>query len=471
MSTFSSETFRARFHEFSLRRRLFAERSKIIVAVSGGVDSTVLLDLLAAERDALGLVLCVAHFNHQLRGAEADEDERLVRENAQVLGLECYTERAKTADIARHRKLSVQEAARQLRYTFFSNLLISCGFDRVSTAHNADDNAETVLMNLIRGAGVAGIAGIPVYRRDLNVIRPLLFATRNEIEAYAQAQGLKFRNDSSNDTDHYTRNIIRHHIVPKIQEHINPALVQTLGRTSDLFRELESYLVQTARRSLDLVARRTQQEELQLSVPALRGLPVLLQQYTVMLAVEQFTGRRPDFDQVERVLALTEGLSGTWVPLAEGYAVFRNRDAMVVRRSEPAQDFRIVIQQNHSYEFGRFRFASELLGEIPSTLVSNGGPEFVDADKIRPGDLVLRTWAEGDAFVPLGMKAMKKISDYFVDAKIPLYEKRSYPVLETSDGHIVWVCGQRIDERFKVTPETRRVLKLEFAKRREENHA
>jgi tRNA(Ile)-lysidine synthase len=459
---FSSRTFLTRFHEYSRRRRLISEQSKIIVAVSGGVDSMVLLDLLVRERDALGLNLIVAHFNHQLRGNESDADEHLVQQRAQRYGLEMYVDRAGTAECARQARLGIQEVARNLRYDFFSKLRESSGFDLIATAHNADDNAETVIMNLFRGAGVQGLAGIPVLRHDRRIIRPLLFARREEIEAYAAAEQVPFRNDASNAKDDYTRNFVRHQILPLVRDQINPNVVETLQRTSELFRELEGYLMHSARAALDIVGAGSTPGELKLSIPRLKGHPVLLQQYIVMLAAQQATGQRPEYDQVGRILDLTEGLTGSWVTLSDRHGVCRDRDTLVIRAMEEPADFRTHVLQNHRYDFRDFRFSSTLMSGTLPPLGDQNGIEYVDADRIPPGHLVLRTWAEGDWFVPLGMKAKKKISDYFVDAKIPLYEKRKYPILETKDGTIIWLCGQRIDDRFRVTAQTVSILKIEF---------
>ena len=153
-----------------------------------------------------------------------------------------------------------------------------------------------------------------------------------------------------------------------------------------------------------------------------------------------------------------------WVSLDEGHVVFRDRDHLVFRKAEPATDFRITVIPNHRYEFGRFRFSSRELDGLPAHLNGNKLVEYVDADRIASRELVLRTWTEGDTFVPLGMRSKKKISDFFVDARIPLFEKRNYPILETKDGDVVWVCGQRIDDRFKITSDTRHILKLEFTR-------
>jgi tRNA(Ile)-lysidine synthase len=461
---FSPRAFLTRFHEYSRRRRLMQERDKVIAAVSGGADSIVLLDLLAKEQEALGLTVIVAHFNYQLRGAESDEDEAFVAQRARHYGFEFYIERAKTAEYAKHNKMGIQEAARVLRYEFFDNLLLSSGFDKIATGHNADDNAETILLNLFRGAGVQGLSGIPVYREDKKIIRPLLFASRNEIEQYATHEQLTFRTDSSNQKDIYTRNFIRHQIIPLAKDKINPNIVPTLHRSAELFRELEAFLTYTARQSFELTVAKRSEEELQLLIPRLRSNPTLLQQYIVMLAAETFARKQLDYEQVNAILELTEGLTGSWVAMSKEYIVFRDRDHLVMRKAEPAPEFRIIIQPNQRYEFEMFRFASELVEPKTLDVAPNGQSEYVDADRLGDAELVLRTWDEGDAFIPLGMKAKKKISDFFVDAKIPIYEKRRIPILETKEGEVVWVCGQRLDDRFKITSDTRRIMRLEFSR-------
>jgi tRNA(Ile)-lysidine synthase len=461
---FSARAFLTRFHEYSRRRRLIAERDKIIVAVSGGADSIVLLDLLAKEQEAFGLTIIVAHFNYQLRGTESDGDEQFVAQRARHYGFDFYVERTNTAEYARHTKLGIQEAARNLRYEFFDKLLISSGFDKIATAHNADDNAESILLNLFRGAGVQGLSGIPIYREDRKIIRPLLFAQRPEIEAYAAEEELAFRIDSSNAKDYYTRNFIRHNILPPVKEHVNPNIVQTLHRSAEVFRELEAFLTYTARQNFELLIAKKTDEELHLSILRLRSNPVLLQQYILMLAAERFAHKHLEYDQVNAILELTEGLTGSWVALSKEYVVFRDRENLVLRKTEPLRDFRIMVQPNHRYEFNAFRFSSELITEGGARLTDNGNAEYIDADRIPASELVLRTWSDGDSFVPLGMKTKKKISDFFVDAKIPIYEKHQIPILETKDGDVVWVCGQRIDDRFKITSDTKRVMKLEFSR-------
>jgi tRNA(Ile)-lysidine synthase len=364
----------------------------------------------------------------------------------------------------------IQEAARKLRYEFLEKLLDSTGFSKIATAHNADDNAETVLLHLFRGAGVQGLSGIPVYRSDTKVIRPLLFAAREEIEEYALHEGLPFRNDSSNDKDDYTRNLVRHKVLTTVKEQINPSVIQTLSRTAELFRELEVYLSQQARAGLDLAVVSRAPSEVRVSIPRLRSHPALLRQHIVMLIGEDVTRQKLQADHVSAVLGLMDGLTGTWVQLSERHVVFRDRDTLVFKKTDAFRDFRVIVRTDQRYEFSGFRFESSVQ-DRPSGITLNGSrSEYVDADRIGESELVLRTWRDGDAFVPLGMKTHKKVSDYFVDAKIPLFEKRTYPVLETRNGEIVWLCGQRIDDRFRVTDATRRVLKLEFSRSSEEVH-
>jgi tRNA(Ile)-lysidine synthase len=466
----SSRTILTRFHEYSRRRRLIGEQGHVIAAVSGGVDSMVLLDLLVSERESLGLSLIVAHFNHQLRGEESDADEAFVVQRAGQYGLEVYVDRANTAEVARLTRTGIQEAARNLRYDFFAKLLESSGYDALATAHNADDNAETVLLNLFRGAGVLGLSGIPVARPDTKIIRPLLFARREEIEEYAEAARIPFRTDSSNAGDAYTRNFIRHQVLPLVRDQINPNIVETLHRSSELFRELEAFLAYTARTAFDVAAAPRVEGSISLSIPRLRSHPVLLQQYVVMLAAQSVTGRKPEFEQVNRALELTDGLTGSLVMLSDRHGIYRDRDALVLRTLDVHPDYRINILADQQYEFNDFRFSSELIEGAVQPPQGDGTVEHVDADSLPPGQMVLRTWTEGDWFIPLGMRTRKKISDYFVDAKIPLYEKRTYPILETKEGAVIWLCGHRIDDRFKITAGTRRVLRLRFTRTKNGSH-
>jgi tRNA(Ile)-lysidine synthase len=451
-----------RFHEFCRRRRLIAPRGKIVVAVSGGIDSVALLDLLAAERNAMQLQLAVAHCNHGLRGEESDGDEKFVADLAARYGCEVLVERTDTALRARAQGKGIQETARDQRYEFFARVCAALGFDAVATAHNADDNAETVILHMMRGTGLRGWAGIPMEREGGVIIRPLLFAGRDAIEEYAVEQHLAFRADSSNAGDHYTRNIIRHHILPRVKESVNPSVTDTLLRQAELLRDLNAYLERTARQTIGVAASWLPGDDCALEVARILVLPVLLRQYVVLQLVEDLTGSRPDWTLVEGVLDLLDRSTGSWIALPGGWLALRDRERILLRPGGGELDFSAEVEVGREYDFGSFRFSAELAASKGPWASQPGLVEYVDADQVGGMRLVLRTWREGDWFVPLGMEGRKKISDFLIDARVPLFEKKRFPVLQAVSGDVIWLCGHRLDDRFKLTGRTRRVLRLAF---------
>ncbi len=437
-----------------------ANGSRVIVAVSGGVDSTVLLDLLVGERRALDFRLVVAHFNHRLRGTESDDDEQFVKDLAAHYGCEVYVERADTAERAGQEKRGIQETARDLRYEFFRRLRESLSYDVIATAHNADDNLETILLHLFKGAGLRGLSGIPFVRRE--IVRPLLFASRAEIEAYATERELQFRVDSSNESDHYARNVIRHHIVPRVKSSINPAVVETMVRSAELFRDLDAYLRETSEEALRAIAMQSNAGEFHLGIPDLETYPALLQQYVLMRAHARTVGTEADQTTIGSLVRLCTSGTGSWVTLGDGWRAHRDRERMVFRKEIELPDFSLPVELGRAYEIGRFRFASELLEDEAVRERKPGSVEYVDIDRLGGEKLILRTWKEGDWFVPLGLRGRKKISDFLIDARVPRYSKRHVPVLTTPGGDVVWLCGKRLDDRFKLTESTRRTGKLAF---------
>lgn len=452
----SPNTLPSRFREFSRTNRLFDEQETVVVAVSGGVDSMVLLDLLLKER---GLTLIVGHFNHGLRGQESDADETFVAERALTCGVPFHTGRGDTAGEAKRRGVGIQEAARDLRYDFLIRLRETTGAGRIATGHHADDNAETILLHLFRGAGVQGMSGIPVARDG--IIRPLLFAERQEIEEYARNEHIPFRTDSSNAKDGYTRNTVRHHVIPLLKELVSPAVVGNINRSGNNFRTLAAYLKEETQRVLEACTIDRNGEGVHLSVSELMARPLLLRQLTILAALEGVSGAPPGSDRVAAVLGLLEKEPGTTVTVTGGTEAIRNRDELFIRLRSETGEFSISVEPGQEYMLAGFRFAS---GLVDSRGQSAGrDTEFADAGQTGMQGMTLRNWREGDSFVPLGMSGRKKISDFFVDEKIPLQEKHRIPILLTAGGEVIWVCGMRLDDRFKITPATRRVLKLEYS--------
>ncbi len=449
------------FKEFVHRHELIARGDKIIVAVSGGIDSMVLLDLLLSISKDLKLELSVAHFNHELRGNDADEDEAFIRAKAKQHGLECYVEHANTKSVADAKKLTIQQTARDLRYKFFNKLRTSRGYQKVATAHHADDNAETIMFNLFRGAGVQGLSGIPVMRNDIAVIRPLLFAPRTDIEEYARLREVAFREDTTNSLSEYTRNFLRHQIVPLIKENINPNIAETLRRTSELFDQLEQFLIDTASSVLvDVMIHRTP-DQIVFDLQKFHHQPVFLQEHILLHMAKEFSKLEIDFTTVKTMLKISHAETGTSCSISKDVVFFRDRDHLVFRHVPNSNPFQYRIAPDKSYEFEFFKFHSATVPK--ATMSDNPFIEYIDASALGK-ELLIRSWNEGDWFVPLGMKEKKKISDFFIDQKIPLFEKQTIPIV-ISDGSVVWICGKRLDDRYKITPKTTSVIKLEYVPR------
>jgi tRNA(Ile)-lysidine synthase len=457
----ASESLLGRLREFVQRFRLIDRGERIVVAVSGGSDSMVLLDALERVKSELQLTLAIAHFNHQLRGEESDRDEAFIRAAGGERGLECYVERADTLAVAEARRQSVEECARELRYDFFKKLRTSLGFQRVATAHQADDNAETILFNLFRGAGVRGLSGIPVKRSDQPVVRPLLFATKELILEYAAERAIRYRDDSSNAGNEYTRNFLRHEVIPLIRRNVNPNLILTLRRTGELFTQLEDYLGQVTQNVLPSLIRRETPRTVRVDGNALLEQPPFLREHLLLQLGRRFTSREMDFGTVKTMLRVAEGETGGSCSIGADAVFYRNRGELILTRVNRLTPYRHRIELNKRYEFERFAFGSSCCGE--AALSADPNTEYVDADTLGE-ECVLRSWKDGDWFVPLGMREKKKLSDFFIDEKIPLFEKLAIPLL-VSDGDIVWVCGKRLDDRNKIRPTTTRVVKLEYAPR------
>ena len=440
---------------------LIQQGDKIVAAVSGGIDSMVMLDALAALKNEMDLEVSVAHVNHRLRGAESDSDEEFVLRRSEQYGLRCQIRRVETKDLADSTKLSIQEAARNARYEYFDEVLHATGFHKVATAHHADDNAETILFNVIRGAGVRGLAGIPVRREDRGIIRPLLFATRKQIQEYAGKRELAFREDSSNRGDDYARNYIRHQLLPQIEQNVHRNAPAVLNRTARLFEDLDNYLEAEAARILPSLVLERSADQVSLNLKELHSKPVFLQEYLLRTIASEFSKTKVDFATVRLMVQISNAETGSSCSISKSGFAYRNRDELLLKRSAGAPRFSYCAEIGQSYTLGHFSFASERVAR-PET---NGNPnvEFIDADTVE-NNVVLRSWHSGDWFVPLGMSERKKVSNFFIDQKIPLFEKDRVPILESA-GNIVWICGKRLDDRYKITEKTRNVLKLEFIAR------
>jgi tRNA(Ile)-lysidine synthase len=433
--------------------------STIVLAVSGGIDSMVMLHLFAAFRTEWNLQLAVAHINHGLRREESDGDEAFVGQAAHILDIPFFSKRVDTLGRAADSHLSKQEAARNLRYEFFEEVRQNLKADCVATAHQADDNAETVLMNALRGAGIRGLSGIPERREPGRIIRPLLFARRKNIEQYASERGIEFRVDSSNESTKYRRNYLRQTLIPMLEASSEPDVITSLNKLSQLMRQLDAMISTEVNTALTESTFSAEDGEGSIAISVLRSKPQYLQE-GIVLEVLRRIGAEVESDKVHRVLGLCDLTTGSMVQLSKTLHVYRDRDTLAFVRPSESGPLHRAVSLGNSYFWGDFRFSLSAPISRPASFGSDHRVEFVDAGKLGK-HLLLRSWKDGDWFIPLGMKTKKKVSDFFVDEKIRLVRKRSIPILE-SDGTVVWICGRRLDDRFKITPETRSVVRLEF---------
>lgn len=432
----------------------------VLLAVSGGIDSMVMLHLFASIRPKWRLQLTVVHVNHQLRGEESLGDEEFVREQCASMNIPIVVERVDTYEHAALHRLSKQEAARNLRYGSFERVRRQVNGSSVATAHQADDNAETVLLNALRGSGVRGLAGIPMRRDPGNIIRPLLSVRRQEIEEYAALHGIRFRSDSSNDSMEYRRNYLRRAVIPVIESSTEFDFVGSLNRLARLMRQLDGLLTTEVRQIMPGVLTQSKPGEYSLHISRLRGKPEYLQEALVLELLRRL-GVEAEALKVNQVLELCDLTTGSQVQLSKDLHAYRDRDHLlfVMPRHEPHLHQEVTLGGSYALQDFRFTLSDPMLR--PPALDSARSVEFVDAGKLGTR-LLLRSWQDGDWFMPLGMASRKKLSDYFVDEKVPLLQKHRIPILE-SNGEIVWICGMRLDERYKVTDETRNVVRLEFS--------
>lgn len=435
--------------QFMKRKELVQTGDHVIVAVSGGIDSMVLMDILANAAPILGCTLSVAHVNHRLRGRSSDADERFVKGEAKKRGLEFRSGRVDVKRTAEQEKLSVQEAARRLRYGFFDQVRMELGARHIATAHHADDNAETMLFHFVRGTGIKGLAGIPAVREAY--IRPLLGVRRKEIAAYAKSRRIQYREDASNRSTDYTRNYIRRSVIPLLERRVNPGLSETLRKESELFSRLTEHI---GRETEAAVARTLQGGGI--DIEALASLPPFLRSMVVKEALER-NGIEPVFTLIEALEGLAKRQKGSVADIDAGRIAERTDRSIIIRSRGTRSPFETELTTGGTVTAGAYRLSLSA-GRKDNRRTAGSSVEQIDAAAVTL-PLTVRSWRAGDAFVPLGMSGRKKLSDLFAEKKLTAAQKSEVPIVLTGD-RIVWVGGLRLDERSKVTAGTRRVLTL-----------
>ena len=421
----------------------FAKEKKYLLAVSGGADSSVMAWLF----HHCGFVFAMAHCNFHLRGEESDKDMLLVREMAENYGVRYFEREFDTLDYQKQHGLSLEMAARELRYHWFAQ--ICSDFDFVVTAHNANDNADTFLLNMTRGTGLKGLTAIP--EKTSTLLRPLLHFSSAQIRRFAAEKGINYRNDASNGSEAYQRNKIRLSVMPKLEE-LNPELISVFSRNIDLLKR--QYLFY--QRKMEEVKSSLLAEEgemLRISIDKLRKCedPALV--LFEILKDEGFNA-----SEVEQILDSLEKSSGKRF-FSSRYQVVKDRKYLIVSPIETSQQEEKKIDKIEDLETLGFKVEKFPISVVPDFTL-NSDILHVDVEKL-VFPLVLRHWQEGDRFCPFGMRGSKKLSDFFIDQKVNLLEKKNVQVLCSADK-IVWLVGLRADDRFKIDHQTENYYKIQY---------
>ncbi len=423
---------------------------KLLIAISGGLDSVVLTELL----HQLDYNISLAHCNFQLRDTASNQDEIFVNAMANRLQIPVFTKKFDTKTFANREKLSIQVAAREIRYNWFNTLLQEHNFDYLLTAHHADDNLETFLINLSRGTGLDGLIGIP--EQNKNIIRPLLPFTRIQIEQYANEHNLTWREDASNAESKYVRNKLRHEVIPNLKD-INPQFLDAFSTTIKNLKETRQIVASSVETIKGIVLSSDDNGTIMLKIKELKKLePIRAYLYELL--------KEYNFTAWNDIYGLLKAQSGKFV-LSKTHRILKDREHLIV---SPI----LLKSENDNYVIDTFqnsiqteKFELKVLASSTYSIIINASIVFVDSDKIK-FPLIIRKWQNGDYFYPFGMQGKKKLSKFFKDEKLSLLEKENTWVM-VSDDKIVWVIGYRLDNRFKVTNNTKSIIKLEIRRRSE----
>ena len=426
--------------EFIASENLFNAGTPLLIAVSGGVDSMVLVNLISS----LNQPYAFAHCNFQLRGDESDADEQFVKELASTVKVECFTERFDTKEVAQRENISIQMAARKLRYDWLEEVRVKNNFHFIVTAHHRDDSVETVLLNLTRGTGIKGLHGIlPKHEK---IVRPFLFASKNEIRKYAEENKIAFREDSSNLKDDYQRNLIRHKVIPLLEE-INPSFLKTMDENSKHILQHQNIFNFGANKLLARLVKFENGNAI-IDIAALKKSPS-----PSLLLYEFFRPFGFTEETLNEVLKSLDGESGKEF-LSPVMRIIKDRKKLFITNLQISTPQQFLIEKKKSQTIIIGEQKIEMRIKSAASSQRNGKLE-MDADKIS-FPLTLRKWKAGDFFYPAGMKMKKKkLSNFFVDLKMPLHEKEKQLVLQDATDKIICVVGLRADERVAVSKTTK----------------
>ena len=427
-------------------KNLFEPNQKILLAVSGGIDSMVMLYLFEKSGFDYGIVHC----NFQLRGDESDQDEEFVKKQVLIHGVPSFFKRFDTEEYAQINGISIEMAARDLRYEYFEKIRIEHHYDFIATAHHSDDLIETFFLNLSRKTGIKGLTGIK--DKSGKIIRPLLFASREEIEKFASENYIEYREDSTNSEVFYQRNFLRHRILPLFSE-LNPSFKKNILASIENLKDAETVYSGYFEAEIQKVVENATDSQI-IDIEKLRK-----SEHPKILLLEILTAFNFNPSVTEEVFQSLEGDSGKQF-YSKTHRLVKDREKLFLSEIAEKDNRIFYIEAGDIELFAPFGINIEKLPGKDFKIRKEKKMACLDFEKLE-FPLLIRKWQQGDYFQPLGMTGFKKVSDFLIDEKIPVHEKENTWLL-CSENKIVWIMGHRIDNRFKIRPETKNIFKIEI---------
>jgi len=441
-----------RFLENITTKQLFEPHQKVLLAVSGGIDSMVMLYLFEKSGFDYGIIHC----NFQLRGDESDMDEEFVKKQVLIHGVPSFFKRFDTEEYAQINGISIEMAARDLRYEYFEKIRTEHHYDFIATAHHSDDLIETFFLNLSRKTGIKGLTGIK--DKSGKIIRPLLFASRDEIEKFASENYIEFREDSTNSEVFYQRNFLRHRILPLFSE-LNPSFKKNILASIENLKDAETVYSGFFEVEKQKVVENATDSQI-IDIEKLRK-----SEHPKILLLEILTAFNFNPSVTEEVFQSLEGDSGKQF-YSKTYRLVKDREKLFVSEIIEKKNRIFYIEAGDIELFAPFRINIDKLPGKDFKIRKEKNMACLDFEKLE-FPLLIRKWQQGDYFQPLGMTGFKKVSDFLIDEKIPVHEKENTWLL-CSGNKIVWIIGHRIDNRYKVTSESQSIYKMEISSVKDE---
>jgi tRNA(Ile)-lysidine synthase len=457
-----TKTIEQKALKFIDENHLIEKGDKVLVALSGGADSVFLLYFLIKFKKRFGIEVSAFHLNHKLRGKSADVDEKFCIQFCSKHKIEFVHIANDVKTLSKKLKLSVEEAAREIRYSELKNASQKLKCNKIATAHNASDNVETILLNFIKGAGLKGLSGIPVKRE--NIIRPILCLSSEEIREYLRQNNIPFRIDKTNLDSDYERNFLRNEIIPKLKERLNPRLEEKISNTAKIIYEVNSF-VKSQIKKLESKSAKFFGDEIRVDTKAFSKIDKSLSGIFLKSVIENKFDVELSSENIHSVIELLDLQTGRTINLKEKVFATRERNKIIIQRKALQRQEKKVYKIDAGQEIiiGENVISINKINRKMVKFTSDNSVEFVSGDGLRK-IFEIRKWKAGDKFQPIGMKGTKKISDFLSDEKILSSIKKEQLVL-TNNGKIIWMIGYRIDERLKVNKEAKKILKLTISKK------